>query len=115
MRYYQKSFALDTIPATAVGVAGAARVPCTTALAVATSVVARVQHVVPLFHALGTITFFNPSAANAFARNATLGTDATATSSVNPSPSGFNWNCTGLAAWAVGNDIGVHYTVEADY
>lgn len=114
-RYYQKSFAIDTAPAQNVGLAGSVRVPVTTAGISTVSIVGQVRHVVTLFHALGAITIYNPSAANAFVRNVTGPSDATATSTANPQTSGFHVNCTGIAAWAVGNDAAFHYSVEADF
>lgn len=111
-RYYTKTFPIDTAPAQTGGVTGALRVPCTTAGAVATSVVTFWPYPTRM-RTTPTLVFFNPAAANAFARNVTLGTDATATAAANATDHGTDWNCTGLAAWAVGNDIRVHATADA--
>ncbi len=60
-----------------------------------------------------TITFFNPAAANAQARNLTGGADCSATAAQNISPDGFEIVATGDGAAAIGDDLGVHWTADA--
>jgi hypothetical protein len=111
MRYYQKSFNVDTAPAQNAGLAGAVR-GHTVAGAVAASFGIRLP--VPMRVAPTTVTFFNPSAANAFVRNVTAATDATATTAANQSEDGIDVNNTGLAAWLAGQPVAVHYIADAE-
>ncbi len=113
-RFFCKSFTYSTVPAQNAGATtGAERVACTVAGAVTNSVVGYFRFPVSM-RATPTLTFYNPAAANAFARNITAATDATATSSFNPNTEGTGWNCTGLAAWTVGQDISVHWSANAE-
>lgn len=109
-RYYPKSFNTDTAPAQNAGLAGSKR-GHTVAGAVATTF--GINFHVPVRPGTGTFTFFNPSAANAFTRNTRLATDSTATAAADAGEMGFTVNHTGLAAWAAGDPVAVHYT--ADY
>jgi len=113
-RYYCKTFPVLTAPAQTGGAGGSIRMPVTIAGAVATSIVGRWDFPVEMRATPGTVTFYNPSAGNAFSRNITAGTDATATSAANTSARGLHWNCTGLAAWTVGQDVAVHASADAE-
>lgn len=114
LRFFSKSFPLAIAPAQNGGVAGSVRRPVVIAGAVATSWSGHeIVYAVPM-RAAPTLTFFNPSATNAFVRNITLGTDATATAASNGSERTSHVNCTGLAAWAVANDSAVHFTADAE-
>lgn len=109
-RYYCKSFNVDTLPATAVAI-DAVRGHVSVAGAVAG--VLGVRFPVPLRTA-PTMTFFNPAAANAFARNTTAGTDATATAGANIGDQGSDVTFTGLAAWTVAQAVAIQYTADAE-
>jgi len=61
----------------------------------------------------GTITFFNPAAANANARDETGAVDTTAIAG-QQTANGIALTCTGNAATALNNLIGVHVTIDAD-
>lgn len=112
--FYQKSFARETAPVQNGGLAGSKRNSVVIAAAVATSWNgAEVRFPAPFFKTPGTITFYNPSAANAFVRNITLATDATVTAAANQSETGMHVNCTGAAGWLVANDSAVHWSAEA--
>jgi hypothetical protein len=56
---------------------------------------------------------YNTNAANAFVRNLVTGTDATATSVRTGGQTGWNISFTGLAAWAVGNDVALHWVATS--
>ena len=112
-RYYRKSFEYDTAPAQNAGLPGAFTFPVVApgaVLAVGGGVV--VPKMRGANFAAARITFYNPAAANAFVRNVTLATDATTTASVNEGQGGFGFTQTGLAAWAVGNQLAVHYQMD---
>lgn len=112
-RFYAKSFNVDTLPAQNVGLVGSQRGHVNVAGATAGQVLG-VRWPVALRAAPTTIVFFNPSAANAFVRNTTGGTDATATASANTGENAMDVTFTGIAAWAVGGALAVHYTADAE-
>lgn len=112
-RYYQKTFPSLTAPAQSAGVAGNLRGGVAIAGAVATSSVLQWRFPIQM-RAAPTITFFNPSAANAFLRNIARSTDASATTAASTTLDGTDINATGLAAWTVGDQIGVHMTADAE-
>ena len=112
-RYYCKSFDTDTAPAQNAGLAGAVRGYVSVAGATANQPIG-VRFPVQMRAAPGTFVFYNPSAANAFARNTTAGTDATATASSTPAGSGTDVFFTGIAAWTVAQAVAVHYTADAE-
>lgn len=111
-RYYEKSFPLTTNPAQNAGRTGAFE-PAST---IAGAVSARQGYV---FFKVSkksdpSITFYNPSAANAFMRDQTSGTDASATSSQQESEGGFGILATGNVLWTAGATLSVHWTAEAE-
>jgi hypothetical protein len=111
-RYYWKSFSLDTAPAQNTGVVGAVRFPA--GKAGANSEYASFSYPVPM-RAAPTLTFFNPSAANAQTRDSVAGADCSATvAGGNANENIFSVFCTGNASTAVGNALDVHATAEAD-
>lgn len=111
-RYYCKSFSVDTLPATAVAV-GAVRGSVAVAGATAGQPIG-IRYPVPMRAAPTTFTFFNPAAANAFVRNTTAGSDATATASANAGDQGADVTFTGIAAWTVAQALAVHFTADAE-
>jgi hypothetical protein len=110
-RYRQKSFDYDTAPAQNAGANGAH----TYGLCVGGAVLSTGGPIrfAPTMRALPGITLYNPQALNAFARNVSLGTDATATAASNPGAAASGVIQTGLAAWAAGNQIAVHWVADS--
>lgn len=111
-RYYFKTFPIDTTPAQNAGLTGALRF-----IAGKAGAAAQFGHLrFPVqMRAAATITFFNPSAANAQVRDTTGGVDCSATASANVSADDINITATGNAATAVGNALDIHLTAEADF
>lgn len=112
-RFYAKTFPIDTAPAQSAGLTGAIRFPVT--IAGASAGCAVVTWAFPVrMRGTPTMTYFNPSNADAFVRNVTAGTNATATASIATSldDKSVGINCTGLAAWTVGQELAVHATAE---
>lgn len=113
-RYYEKSFFYATAPAQNAGAGtGEARFPATVAGANA-----QISSTIP-FHVrkrstAPTITLFNPAAANAQVRDITDGADHSATAVQASGDQGFNVVSTGAAGTAVGEILGIHYTVDAE-
>jgi hypothetical protein len=111
-RYFQKSFPYATTPAQNAGTTGAHVFSGRVAGAVA-NIVDSVQ-LSPRMRTTPTVTFYNPSAANAFARNFTRTTNATATSTQALGDTGFGMSVTGIAGWAVNDLCGVNWTADAE-
>jgi len=112
LRTYAKSFNVDVAPAQNAGLLGAIKGWVSVAGAVS-AIDAAIRFPVPM-RAAPAMTFFNPSAANAFLRNTTAATDATATSGTNISEQGAEVTATGLAAWTVAQSTAVHYTADSN-
>jgi hypothetical protein len=110
-RYYRKTFPYDTAPAQAGGLAGAHTYPLSIAAAVA-SIGAPATMAIQM-RKTPVVTFYNPAAANAFVRNVTGATDATATATVNAGDMGFGITETGIIGWVVGDQLAVHYQADA--
>lgn len=110
--YCEKSFDLETNPAQGVGTSGAIAWKSTNAGASAYVGGATFRFRVSK-RVAPTITLFNPSAANAQARDVTAGADCSSTSSSNISENQFTVNCTGNASTIVGSFIAVHYIAKA--
>lgn len=111
-RFYCKSFAVDTAPAQNAGLGGAVRGNVAVAAAVAAPDAA-IRFPVNM-RATPALTYYNPSAANAFLRNVTAGTDATATATGTANEAGTDVSATGLAAWTVAQSTAVHYSADAE-
>lgn len=112
LRYYHKSFPLLTVPAQSAGLTGAWRGGAANAGAVAI-----VHGFIPfpvVMRTTPTITFYNPSAANAFLRYIITPSDATATSATQVNERGTEVTATGLAAWIAGGGIAIHYQADAE-
>lgn len=112
-RYYSKSFGVDTAPAQNAGLAGVWRGYVNGAGIVAGEILG-IRFPVTMRVSSYTITFYNPSAANAFARNTAAANDATATASANPGDAGTDVTFTGIVGWVVGQSVAVHYTADAE-
>lgn len=111
-RYYQKTFDYDTAPAQNAGAAGAHYY--TPIIAGATAWNGPYASLRPKMRIAPTVTFYNPSATNAFARNFSRSTNATATAASGTGQNGFGISTTGIAGWALGDLVGVHYTADAE-
>lgn len=112
-RLYAKSFPVDTAPAQNAGLAGAARGHVSVAGASASQPIG-VRFPVTMRASPATWVFYNPSAANAFARNTTAGTDATATALSIAGDQGADVFFTGIVAWTVAQAMAVHFTADAE-
>jgi hypothetical protein len=62
----------------------------------------------------GLVTFFNPGAANAQARDETAGADCTSTTYLSTKDRGFYLSYVGNAVTSIGNQITVHWTYDSD-
>lgn len=111
-RRFIKSFALDTTPAQNIGSAS----NCYRQTAVAAGAVVNRGPLLPFpvcMRAAPTMTSYNPSAANANARDTTGGVDCSAPAFV-ADANGFLMTNTGNAASAVGNSFSTHWTASAE-
>lgn len=116
LRYYQKTFAIDTAPVQNAGVAtGCLR--CILGKAAATALAAQFQwrYQVNLRAAATTLTTYNPAAANAQVRQiGGTASDLTATATANSTEQSVDITATGVATGAVGDQCGVHVTADAE-
>jgi hypothetical protein len=113
MRTYAKSFNSEVAPAQNAGLLGAVKGNVSVAGAVS-AIDAAIRFPVAM-RAAPAMVFYNPSAANAFLRNTTASTDATATSGTSLSEQAAEITATGLAAWSVAQSTAVHYTADAEF
>lgn len=113
-RYYVKTFGEAVAPAQNAGVSSAAI--GTVSVAGASANTAGMTHRWPVTLRSGSpvITFYNPNNADAFVRNTTRGTNATATSAANTNGVGTDITFTGLAAWTIGDIVRVHLSADAE-
>lgn len=111
-RYYVKSFSPGTVPALNAGAATGERQFAAGIVAAGTELDTRIQFPVQMFSA-PSITFFNPSAANANCRDETAAADGGAATSANVTANGMNVSCTGNATTVVGNKLGYHYIAKS--
>lgn len=114
LRYYQKSFPYATAPAQNAGTTGAVVFPSEGA---STNHRVALRPIAPLRSGTHTRTYFNPSAANAQARDTDAGADCTGTATsgiVAAGDSGGALFFATPAGSAVGNAIAVHYTFDAE-
>lgn len=110
-RYYQKSFIASVAPAQAAGFGGEALIGSYRAGAV--FIVIPVNFGVPMrTSGFPVVTLYNPGAANAQVRDETGLVDCSASVANALSNRGFYVSCTGNAATAVGNLLGVHWTAD---
>lgn len=111
-RYYEKSFDLSVNPAQNAGVSGGSHAfPQVAAGAVSQSLGSVRFNTAK--RAAPAMTFFNPSAANAQARNVTTGTDFTLTTAANAGTGGFSLTGTGPSGGTAGNLCQVHWVANA--
>lgn len=112
-RHCRKTFPIDTAPVQNGGLLGATRGMVAIAGAVATSSTMSIPFDVEMRVAPTTVTFYNPSAGNAFVRNIPAATDATVTATANLSSTSIDINATGLAGWTVGQELKVHALIDS--
>lgn len=114
LRYFFKTFEYATTPAQNAGLLGSFRFMAGKAGALAEFGALRFP---VSMRATPTLTFFNPSAANAQVRDSTAGADCTATANAATVTSADEaaFTATGNAGTAVGNILDVHITAEADF
>lgn len=113
-RYFSKSFNYVTAPVQNAGVnTGALNYQMTRAGATTQNSPA-FRHPVAPMRVAPTIVFFNPAAANAFARDLDGAADATATTAGNSDTMGFRIVSTSGGGGLVGSTYEVHYTASAE-
>lgn len=112
--YYSKSFPYGTVPVQSGGLANSIRGACGQTGAVSGEHGIFIHYPVQMRTTSPTVTLYNPSAGNAFLRNVTGATDATATSSTSASDKGTCITATGTAAWVKGDGIAIHYQATAE-
>lgn len=112
-RYYEKSFQYSVVPAQNAGITQATSATVTIAGAVA-SVQSTPHHYQVTKRAIPTLTFFNPSAANANVRNASKSNDGNTTTINISNEKMFHLAQTGQAGWAVGDLVAIAWTSDAE-
>lgn len=112
-RFYEKSFPVNTKPAQNAG-AGTGEYTFMAGKAGALAEVGFVTLRVNKWFSSPSITFYNPLAANAQARDVTASADCSATSASTTTDTGFRIATTGNVATAVGNILSVHWTAEME-
>lgn len=113
-RFYQKSFALDTAPAQNVGAnTGEFHFSSPNAGAIAMAGIG-ITYPVRMFKAGVTNTLYSPSSASAQIRNVTDAADLTASAVTANGETGMWLNATGTAGTAVGENLAVHWTSDAE-
>jgi hypothetical protein len=112
-RFYEKSFPVNTKPAQNAG-AGTGEYTFMAGKAGALAEVGFVTLRVNKWFPSPSITFYNPLAANAQARDVTASADCSATSASTTTDTGFRIATTGNVATAVGNILSVHWTAEME-
>lgn len=114
-RFYCKTFALATVPVTNAGInTGEAKSIAGKAGAVANSGIIWWSFPVGMWRTPVTVTGYNPGAANALQRNLTGVADMGATAFTAQLDSSVMSIATGVAATAVGDQIGLHITADAE-
>lgn len=116
LRYFCKTFASTTVPVQTAGVdTGEAKGIAGKAGAVANSGAIYWRFPKIMWRTPATITLFNPAAANALIRNLTGAADMGATVSFPQRESSILVIAAGVAATAVGDIIGIHFTADAEF
>jgi hypothetical protein len=112
-RFFQKTFALATVPAQNIGV-NTGELKFVKVVAAATAGRAQWTFRTRMWTTPATVTFFNTSAANAQARDQNAAADCTATTAVGTTDTQVGITYTGNAATLAENLIGVHITADAE-
>lgn len=111
--YYFKTFAPGVLPVQSSSLISVANGTVTVAGAAAQTLI--YPYPVPMRSSTYVSTFYNPANADAFVRNITRGTNATATAATaNAGSRSMELTFTGIAAWTIGDLVGVHFTVDAE-
>jgi hypothetical protein len=114
--YYCKTFAQGTVPVTNAGInTGEAKGVAGKAGAVANAGIIYWRFPVTMWKTPTTVTLYNPGAANALQRNLTGVADMGATASTAQLDASVMNIATGVAATAVGDQIGIHITADAEF
>lgn len=115
-QYFAKTFAATTVPVTNAGInTGEAKGVAGKAGAVANSGIIHWRFPTRMHRTPHTVTLFNPAAANALIRNLTGAADMGATAATAQLDSSVMVIATGVAATAVGDQIGLHITADCEY
>lgn len=115
-RYYQKSMIQSVIPAQNFGVNNGA-FGFTIAKSGVTQFVVTVPYSVPVRSATNAPVFYNPSAANAQARNFATGTDSTALNGngfITNTETGFSTALAQPAGWTAGDNCAFGWSIDAE-
>lgn len=113
--FYSKTFAAATVPVTNAGInTGEAKGVAGKAGAVANAGIIYWRFPVRMWKTPTTVTGYNPGAANAIQRNLTGAADMGATAFTAQLDSSVMSIATGVAATAVGDQIGLHITADAE-
>lgn len=111
-RYYQKSFPYGTVPAQNGGTTNC--IVLTQAVGASTAMYSNAYSLKETMRTGPTLTLYNPSAANAQARNFITATDCASTVNNNTSTDQFEISFTTPGGSAAGNQIGIHYSLDAE-
>lgn len=116
LRYYCKTFNVDTGPAQSAGaLTGEARIPSPVTASTAFGANWTWEFPVPMRVAPSTLTLYNPQAANAQVRNQTLGTDCSSSAVTANGEKRCVINATTPGSTVVGTNIlGVHISADAE-
>lgn len=116
LRFYQKTFPIDTAPVQNGGLGGALQQIAGKAGAVALAAQGQWQYETRLRAAATTLTTYNPQAANAQARRVSgaASADQTATATANSSERAVEWTATGDAVGVVGDRVILHMSADAE-
>jgi hypothetical protein len=114
-RFYCKTFAYSQAPAQNIGV-NKGEATSTACIAGATALAGIIpwRFPVPLWKTPVTVTLYNPAAANAVMRMTARAADMGTTANVANLDSSVVVTATGVAATAVGDQIGIHITADAE-
>lgn len=113
-RFYAKTFAVDTAPATNVGVNTGEFKFMSGLAGIAGERSPSFRYPVTMRITPSTITTYNPAAVNAQVRDETAAADLTATAVAGANDSSLGITCTGLAGTLVGSLLGVHLSLNAE-
>jgi hypothetical protein len=114
-RFFCKTFAQGTVPAQNAGInTGEAKGVAGKAGAVANSGIIAWRFPCTMHKTPTTVTLYNPGAANALMRNLTGVADMGATAATAQLDSSVMAIATGVAATAVGDQVGIHFSVDAE-
>lgn len=115
LRFFCKTFGFGVTPGTSAGInTGEAKGVAGKAGAVANAGIIAWRFPIPMF-ATPTLTLYNPAAGNALMRNLTGAADMGATVATAQLDASAMVIATGVAATAVGDQVGIHMTADCEY